>query len=232
MIVQACRLVHRYVHFKFDGDKCCVYGEEVLDKMNGCEFHFNQSVQRQMSSLDEPHRSIFHSLANDMLHATTTEAHNKAYGDFSLFIPSNNQITWLKWWSERRNLMFKAFTSIDAPSSNLAEVLHAGWKNSKDINLSLLNCTSSDVKSSLLLHTHLEDGQSGSDNGRRGPSQCMRLKRKANKEVIMANLIGQDFIYYQVDMTFTPTMAAKNSFIGDDKGFEPQKKTVQKQVTY
>ena len=196
-----------------------VYGEEVLDKMNGCEFHFN-------------HRSIFHSLANDMLHATTTEAYNKAYSDFSLFLTSNNetkdQITWLKWWSERKNLMFKAFTSIDAPSNNLAEVLHDGWKNSKDINLSLLNCTCSDVKSCLLLHMHLEDVKSGNYDGGRGPSQGMRLKRKANKEVIMANLIGQHFIDYQVDMTITPTMAAKNNFIGDDEGCEPKKKSVQR----
>ena len=36
-----------------------IYGDSVLNKMNGCKFHFNQSVQRQMRILGTPLFHIF-----------------------------------------------------------------------------------------------------------------------------------------------------------------------------
>ena len=53
--------------------------------------------------------------------------------------------------------MFKAFISIDDPSSNLAEVVHAGWKNSHAINLSLLRCAHKDIKCSLYIKQWMKD---------------------------------------------------------------------------
>ena len=35
-------------------------------------------------------------------------------------------VKWLEWWHTQRHFMFRAFSSIDAPNSNLAEVIHAG----------------------------------------------------------------------------------------------------------
>ena len=111
------------------------------------------SVQRQMRTLDEPRRTKFYSLTNELLYATTPEAYRKAHADLYLFLNSNNetqvQVNWLQWWSDRKHLMFQAFTAIDTPWSNLAEVVHAGWKNSNDNNLTILNCPYSDVKKQL-----------------------------------------------------------------------------------
>ena len=63
-----------------------IYGNEVLSKMNGCKFHFNQSVQRQMRTLDETHRTKVYSLTNELLYATTPEAYRKTHVDLYLFL--------------------------------------------------------------------------------------------------------------------------------------------------
>ena len=47
---------------------------------------------------------------------------------------------WIQWWDVR-----KAFTRFDAPQSNLAEVLHAGWKHRDKTGVSLLACCYFDV---------------------------------------------------------------------------------------
>ena len=51
--------------------------------------------------------------------------------------------------------MFKAYT--DGPSSNLAELVHAGWENSHAINLSLLRCAHKDIKCSLYKKQWMKD---------------------------------------------------------------------------
>ena len=110
-----------------------IYGEDVLQKMNGYEFHFNESVQKQAKSLDGEFKDTFLALANDLLRSTTPEGYNRTKKDFECFLlaseKTKDRFSWLAWWDERKKLMFKAFTSMDAPSSNLAEVVHAGWKN-------------------------------------------------------------------------------------------------------
>ena len=77
-----------------------VYGNSISDRMNGCEFHYNQSVQRQMRSLDDPHRTTFNSLAKDLLRSTTPEAFTKAHSDFKSFLSANYEtsdlINWLQ----------------------------------------------------------------------------------------------------------------------------------------
>ena len=208
-----------------------VFGDEILGKMNGCEFHFHQSVQRQMKNLDEPHRGTFHSHVTALLRATTREAYQKAHNDCALFLSSNNEthdlLLCLEWWNERKHLMFKAFTSIDGPSSNLAEVVHAGWKNSKEINQSLLS-SDLDVKSSLLLNQHLKDNQEGKYDGGRSPTQPLRQKRKLSKDIQTATQIGHDILDYDVDMTLTPTMVKSSNLVDvfhADGGCKPKKKS-------
>ena len=126
-------MVHRYgmASSNFTGISA-VYGEDVLSEMNGCEFHFNQSVQRQVKKLDEPLGTMFLTYAKSILRSTTPEAYESTHQEMKLFLESQTQtekqIGWLAWWHNRRALMFKAFTSIDQPSSNQAEVIHAGWK--------------------------------------------------------------------------------------------------------
>ena len=147
---------------------------------------------------------------------------------FYLFLTSNDEtrglVSWLQWWNDWKNLMFSAFTSIDAPSSNLAEVVHAGWKNSHEINLSVLNCTYPDVKNSLILPQHLKEVQSGDYDGGSGPSQHIRLKRKLERDIQLAGRIGRDLVAFDVDMALTPTMVSRTSSLGEEAGCEPTKR--------
>ena len=92
--------------------------------------------------------------------------------------------------------MFHAFTSIDAPHSNLAEVVHAGWKNKGDIKISILNCCYFDVMESLALSVHLDQVRMGTYGGGRGRSEHKRKKKKLANDVEMATRLGQDILDY------------------------------------
>ena len=120
-----------------------VYGHEALKKMNGCEFHYNQNVHRQIKWLEELQQGNFHNFSKQLLHAMTLAGYAHIFGEMKTYIMSNDlkdQMTWLIWWEKSKYFLFEYFVSIDGPSSNLAQVVHAGWKNSHAIKLSLLRC--------------------------------------------------------------------------------------------
>ena len=58
---------------------------------------------------------------------------------------------WIKWWDDRKEKFFSAFTRFGTPQSNLAEVLHAGWNHSDKMGVLLLECCYFDVRDSILL---------------------------------------------------------------------------------
>ena len=62
---------------------------------------------------------------------------------------------WFNWWDNRGELIFKTVTSKVTPESNLAEVIHAGWKNRNKVGVSLLESCLFDVKDSLLLESRV-----------------------------------------------------------------------------
>ena len=99
--------------------------------------------------------------------------------------------------------------------------MHAGWKNSNEVYLSLLGCAYSDIKSSLL--QHLKDIAEGNYDGGRGPSQPVRQKRKLSKEIRTATQIGKDLLDFDVDMSIAPTMVNSDIF-KTGGGCEPQKR--------
>ena len=140
-----------------------VYGEEGVKKMKGCGFHYSQSVERQMKQLEEPQRSNFYNFSQLLHRSATTAAYKATYTEIKEYLTANQmelQLKWLKWWDDHKFLMFDAF-SIDGPQSNLAEVIHAGWKNSGAINMSLLRCAKEDMLYSRQLITWFNDIKSG-----------------------------------------------------------------------
>ena len=56
----------------------------------------------------------------------------------------------------RKEFAFRAFTSFNAPQSNLPEVIHAEWKNRDKMGVSLLECCYFDLRDSILLTTNLK----------------------------------------------------------------------------
>ena len=73
-----------------------VYGDEGLEKMKGCGFHYSQSVQRQMKTLEEPQRSSFHNFA-DLLHrSATTAAYAHTYDEIQAYLTEHKMDLQLK----------------------------------------------------------------------------------------------------------------------------------------
>ena len=134
-----------------------VYGENVLTKVKGCEFHFKQSVERKVKTLNTKGEE-FRNLALRLLIASTPEAYSHALRMSKQFSSNNAESIrdWTEWWDARKEFAFRAFTSFNAPQSNLAEVIHAGWKNRDKMGVSLLERCYFDLRDRILLTTNLK----------------------------------------------------------------------------
>ena len=137
-----------------------IYGEDVLEKVKSCEFHFKQAVERKIRGFGGD-KDQFKKLAYGLLYATTPEAYENSLQLFEEFATDAKLKDWIQWWDVRKEKIFHAFTHFDAPQSNLAEVLHAGWKHRDKMGVSLLECCYFDLRDSILLainHDSVRDG--------------------------------------------------------------------------
>ena len=109
-----------------------LYGEEVLEKIKGCEFHFMNSASKHSRNHTEK-TDVFKSLAKELLIVSTEGAYLSAYEDMKAFISSDENLkhllTWLSWWHDRKFNIFRAYTGYLKPRSNQSEVIHASWVN-------------------------------------------------------------------------------------------------------
>ena len=55
------------------------------------------------------HYSTFHTFAQELLSVRTPEPYAKVYGDFELYVSSDNemrnQVSWFRWWNDRRQFL-------------------------------------------------------------------------------------------------------------------------------
>ena len=95
-----------------------IYGEDILEKVKGCEFHFRDSINRKTSTLGE-YSSKLKEISLSMLTSTTPEAYINALKNMQDFISKDEKLAdlqhWFNWWDNRRELIFKAFTSKVTP---------------------------------------------------------------------------------------------------------------------
>ena len=136
-----------------------IYGETVMDKIKGCEFHYKKSINKYAKELKDDGEN-FKEYANDLLTASTPEAYEAGYVAIKAFLLENNErkqkISWLNWWNDRRKNIFRAFTGgYGCPRVNQAEVVHASWTNRGQQGLSLLESAEFDTRDSLLLEGEL-----------------------------------------------------------------------------
>lgn len=203
-----------------------VFGEEVLNKIKGCEFHFKDSVNARAKNLNGK-AEIFKSIANRMLEAESVEGYTEAYESLKTFLQQETdaELTcWLDWWHERRNLIFRAFTSHAAPRSNQAEVVHASWKNRDRMGMTLLEAALLDTRDSLLLESEIEQFKFGATVGR-GPTMLAFEVRKMRREWDTAERAGQEVLDLGVENEKNETSNKKKkmaSYPGND-GCKPPK---------
>ena len=101
-----------------------IYGEDVMDKIKGCEWHFQQSVNTHVRQLKESHQNDFKIYSLAMMTATTKAAYVGEYEKLhALLSNEENMLDWLNWWNMRRERIFRAFTGSRKPRMNQAEVM-------------------------------------------------------------------------------------------------------------
>ena len=136
-----------------------IYGEDVLDRIKGCEFHYKKSVNKRAHKLGELGME-FKQLSLELLESGTKASYELALKELSTFLDSNGQSKlredWLNWWHHRRHSIFRAFTMLNAPRMNQAEVINAGFVNRNEVGVPLITSAEFDVKDSLYLAADLE----------------------------------------------------------------------------
>ena len=136
-------------------------------------------------------------------------------------------VEWLEWWNERKEFMFRDYTSIDAPSSNLREVVHGRWQNVVEVKLSLLATTYADVTDSLPLSEQLIQVQKGVYDGG-GSIRATTEKRNVGDEINRTTLLGQEIIDHEVKFLRSRDVGRLAEKTSTEKMFVNNTKTVRK----
>ena len=134
--------------------------------------------------------------------------------------PESELNSWLSWWHDRRELIFRAFTSKTAPSINLAEVIHAGWKNRDRMGVSLLDACFFDVRDKLLFESLIDGMFNGSFVVGCGPSQGELSKIRGVKDVSIAEQMGKDILDFGV---FGDTVTTKRTLFSNQRSLQSTK---------
>ena len=81
-----------------------VFGEEVLSKIKGCEWHYKDGVNKRAKQLRDC-GGTFKKLAHALLEAETKEGYERAKQNMETFISAEKSRAplqnWLRWWDEK-----------------------------------------------------------------------------------------------------------------------------------
>lgn len=159
-----------------------VFGSEALKRVKTCEFHFKQNRNKKARELDQESSQEFKDMCDALLVAQTADGYATAMSNLTKFAndkPDRKFLeAWLKWWDDRREFIFNAFTPPDGPKMNQAEVIHAGWAHRDRSNLSLLDAAHMDTRDSILLEAEVKEYKKGTSSGGTGPSFAHRNYRR------------------------------------------------------
>ena len=163
-----------------------IFGADALKRVKTCKFHFKQNRNRRARKLDEESSQEFKDMCEALLVAQTVDGYTVAMGNLKKFIdekPEREHLElWLEWWNELREFIFNAFTAVDGPKMNQAEVVHASWANRDQSNQSLLDVTYMDIRDSVRLEANLEAYKKGDSFCGRGA--LLLPKKTTNKNLI------------------------------------------------
>ena len=67
---------------------CKIYGNDIVEKIKGCEFHYFKSVNEKALATGN-NCEQFKRMARELLEASTKEAYHAAHEKLKLFIGSN-----------------------------------------------------------------------------------------------------------------------------------------------
>ena len=100
-----------------------MYGEDVMDDVKACEFHYLQSVDKVSKSWSDDDIEVFKGICNNVLKASNKTAYKHEHGRLRDYLKDRGELQdWVDWWHNRRFVVFRAFTGYDRPRANQAEV--------------------------------------------------------------------------------------------------------------
>ena len=179
-----------------------IYGEDILNKLKGCEFHFQQRVNEKARKFGDL-ANEFKRLAMNLMEKTNVTGYSAAYQEFSAFLEATGETgvktEWLDWWHDRRHTIFRAFTRRNLPLMNQAEVIHAGMANKDEVGVDLYTSTEIDVKDSIFLAADVEHLSKGGGASGTGPLLKDLLLRREAQEINTAKQVGKDLLEHGVD---------------------------------
>ncbi len=154
-------------------------------------------------------------MGKELLESSTPEAYTAAHERMSKFLNEENVelLQWLKWWHERRMVIFRAFTGQHHPKTNSAEVVHASWENRGEIGLSLRQAAEFDTRDSLITNAELEEMKHVAKGKGCGPDVATKSKRQKKNEVNAADRSGRDLIDFGAKTARGKKRAKKGSIL-------------------
>ena len=162
--------------------------------------------------------------AYGLLYATTPEAYENSLQLFEEFAIDAKMKDWIQWWDVQKEKNFHAFTRFDAWQSNLAEVLHPGWKHCDKMGVSLLECCYFDIQDSILLAINQDNVQDGCCDGGYGPNNEELMTRKQKREEEQASQLGEDLLDFGVTSRSTNPTKEKQIEPPESCCYPPKKK--------
>ena len=162
-----------------------VFGDDVKERLKGCEFHFLQSVQRHTVHLESrKSKRKFKKMANELRTMSSPLQYEQTFRNLTNFIEHKPQKraalrTWLHWWDSRKIRWARAYSpSYKAPAANQAETVNACFTNTGSCGRSLVDAAYDDVAESILLERLWEKHKSGKKMTTMGPTSVELTKRK------------------------------------------------------
>ena len=114
-----------------------IYGDEFMERVVTCQFHFKQCARRQLKNIDENDHSTFMHLVTKICSAQTVAEYKKYSDGLEHICVKNNCVRWYNWWKVRRYHLVPALRGFSWTGSNWAEIGHSTMKRSHKVWLSV-----------------------------------------------------------------------------------------------
>ena len=175
-----------------------VYGDKIQSKIVTCKKHFEMSVSRLKHKLGQDRGAQFADIAFKMEKTETTDKFEEARSEMECFVKELNQdcvINWYMWWEPRKSHWASSYRPTNnAPTTNLAEAMHAAEKAKGSVGVLLVDALRDDISAAYILKQKLEAYVNGSYKGGTGKSLLQMYKLSESKQLKRAHDYSQGIV--------------------------------------
>ena len=175
------------------------FGSGAEERSVSCEKHYQWSVERYASNFQPKSQAVFKEMGMGLLQAVTPQQYVDTFNEIVEFIEEKADKrqflhTFLKYWHPRRGHFSRAYKSENAPKMNMSETIHASYKNSGLIKLSLLKATFDDIAYAMTLERKILMLGEGVRCTGEGPSSSSKNSRKFYEDMRRSNHYADEIL--------------------------------------